>query len=299
MTFTQIFVLGAGAIGSVYGSFLSQNTPVTLVGRPANMDAIKEKGLVLIGDGAGTYSKNITPTTMIDRIPSKTLLLVTVKATDLEETLTLIAPLIQEDTLVLLLQNGLGIREIAYKATNGKGTVIRGIVEMGAEMVEPGRIKVCLNYTFFDSDEDSKQIAKFFQTCGLDSVISDSFKTDVWRKVTINCYTNPLSAILQVPTATLVSPHLSKIQLSIVEECIAVGAAEGVKIDLSLIQLMNQSLPRYTNQTSMLQDIKRGRKTEIDFLNGKIVELGKKHNVPTPMNDCIAQLVRFKESVQK
>ncbi|MFX0078119.1 MAG: ketopantoate reductase family protein [Candidatus Hermodarchaeota archaeon] len=298
MTFNQIFVIGAGAIGSVYGAFLSQNTPVTLVGRPAHMDAIKEKGLVLIGDGAGTYSKNITPKTLIDKIPSKTLLLVTVKADDLEEALTSIVPLIQEDTVLLLLQNGLGIEEIARKVTKGKGTVIRGIVETGAEMVEPGRIKVCLNSTFFDSDKDSKQVATLFQTCGLDAVISDSFQTDVWRKVTINCYTNPLSAVLHVPTATLVSPKLSEIQLHVVKECIAVGAAEGVKIDLSLIQVMNQNLPRYTNQTSMLQDIERGRKTEIDFLNGKIVELGKKHNIPTPVNECIAHLVRFKESVK-
>ncbi|MFW9983202.1 MAG: ketopantoate reductase family protein [Candidatus Odinarchaeota archaeon] len=298
MTFNQIFILGAGAIGSVYGAFLSKNTPVTLVGRPVYMDAIKEKGLELIGDGAGTYSKNITPITLIDKIPSKTLLLVTVKAIDLEEALNSIAPLIQEDTVLLLLQNGLGIEEIARQVTNGRGTVIRGIVGIGAEIVEPGRIKVTLNFTFFDSDKDSKQVAKLFQNSGLDITISDSFQTDVWRKVIINCYTNPLSAILHVPTATLVSPHLSDIQLRVVEECIAVGAAEGVKIDLSLIQLMNQNLPLYTNQTSMLQDIERGRKTEIDFLNGKIVELGKKHDIPTPVNECIAQLVRFKESVQ-
>ncbi len=297
MTFNQIFILGAGAIGSVYGAFLSQNTPVTLVGRPAHMDAIKEKGLELLGDGAGTYSKNITPTTLIDKIPSKTLLLITVKAIDLEEALTSIAPLIHEDTVLLLLQNGLGIEEIARKVTNGRGTVIRGIVETGAEIVEPGRIKVCLNFTFFDSDKDSKKVAKLFQNCGLDVVISDSFQTDVWRKVTINCYTNPLSAILHVPTATLVSPHLAEIKLRVVEECIAVGAAEGVKIDLSLIQVMNQNLPRYTNQTSMLQDVERGRKTEIDFLNGKIVNLGKKYNIPTPVNELIVQLVRFKESV--
>lgn len=297
MTFNQIFILGAGAIGSVYGAFLSQNTPVKLVGRPAHMGAVKEKGLELIGDGAGTYSKNITPITLIDKIPAKTLLLVTVKAIDLEEALASIVPLIQEDTVLLLLQNGLGIEEIARKVTNGRGTVIRGIVRIGAEMVEPGRVKVGLNSTFFDSDKDSKQVSELFQASGLEVAISDSFQTDVWRKVTINCYTNPLSAILHVPTATLVSPYLAEIQLRVVEECIAVGAAEGVKIDLSLIQLMNQNLPRYTNQTSMLQDIERGRKTEIDFLNGKIVELGKKHNIPTPMNECIAQLVRFKESV--
>lgn len=297
MTFNQVFILGAGAIGSVFGAFLSKNSPVTLVGRPAHMDAIKEKGLVLIGDGAGTYVKNIKPITSIDQIPSKTLLLVTVKASDLEESLTSIAPLIQEDTVLLLLQNGLGIEEIARKVTNGRGTVIRGIVRIGAEIVEPGQVKVSLYSTFFDSDENSKQVAELFQTSGLDVAISDSFPTDVWRKVTINCYTNPLSAILNIPTATLVSPHLSEIQLRVVEECIAVGAAEGVKINLSLIKVMNQNLPRYTNQTSMLQDINRGRKTEIDFLNGKIVELGKKHNIPTPVNECIAQLVRFKESV--
>ncbi|MFX1300723.1 MAG: ketopantoate reductase family protein [Promethearchaeota archaeon] len=298
MMFNQIFILGAGAIGSAYGAFLSQNIPVTLVGRPAHMNAIKEKGLELIGDGAGTYSKNITPITLIDKIPSKTLLLVAVKAIDLEESLTSIVPLIQEDTVLLLLQNGLGIEEIARKVTNGKGTIIRGVVGMGAEMVEPGRIKVCLNFTFFDSDEDSKQVAKLFQTSGLDVTISNSFQTELWRKVTINCYTNPLSAILHVPTATLASPKLSEIQLRVVEECIAIGAAEGVKIDLSLIQVMNQNLPRYTNLTSMLQDIERGRKTEIDFLNGKMVELGKKHDIPTPVNECIAHLVRFKECVK-
>jgi 2-dehydropantoate 2-reductase len=297
MTFNQIFILGAGAIGSVYGALLSQNSPVTLVGRPTHMDAIKEKGLELIGDGAGNYSKNITPITLIDKIPSKTLLLVTVKALDLEEALASIVHLIQEDTVLLLLQNGLGIEEIARKVTNGRGTVIRGIVRIGAKMVEPGRVEVGLNSTSFDSDKDSKQVSELFQTSGLEVAISDSFQTDVWRKVTINCYTNPLSAILHVPTATLVSPYLAEIQLRVVEECIAVGAAEGVKIDLSLIQVMNQNLPRYTNQTSMLQDIERGRKTEIDFLNGKIVELGKKHNIPTPVNEIIVQLVRFKESV--
>lgn len=299
MTFDQIFILGAGAIGSVYGAFLSQNTPVTLVGRSAHMDAINEDGLVLLGDGAGTYTNGLTTTTKIEKIPPETLILVSVKAIDLEETLTSIRPLIRDDTVLLLLQNGLGIKEVAHKATKGKGTLIRGIVRIGAEMLDPGRIKVRLNYTVFDSDECSKQVAKILQTSGLNVVISDSFQTDVWRKVTINCYTNPMSAIFQVPSASLVSPYLSDILQGIVEECVAVGAAEGVKLDLSVIQIIHHNLPSYTNRTSMLQDILRGRKTEIDFLNGKIVDLGKKHNIPTPVNECIAQLMRFKESVQK
>jgi 2-dehydropantoate 2-reductase len=299
MTFNQIIVLGAGSMGSVYGAFLSKLVPVTLVGRPPHIEAINERGLELIGDGAGTYSDQITAITKIEKIPPKALLVVAVKAIDLEEVLTPIAQLIQKDTVVLLLQNGLGITEIAKKAIKGRGMLIRGVVGMGAEMVDPGRIKVSLNFTWFDSDEHSRRAAELFEASGLGAVISDSFQTDVWRKVAINCYTNPLSAILQVPTATLVSPYLAGIQLRIVEECIAVGAAEGVTIDLNVIEIINNGIPRYINRTSMLQDIIRGRKTEIDFLNGRIVELGKSHNISTPVNECITQLVRFKESAQK
>ncbi len=293
MTFNHIVVLGAGAIGSTYGALLSQKHDVTLIGRPAHMKAIRERGLSVTGDAAGTY-KMKTATKVEDILP-QTLLMVTVKAHQLHEVLTSIRQLLRKDTMILLLQNGLGIKETGHSALGSDSNIIRGIVAFGAEFLEPGQIHARLGFTFLDSDTASLKVTELFQSSGLDVVNSEEFSTDVWRKVAINCVANPLSAILQIPTKKLVSPELENIRRGVVEECIAVGQAEGIKLDLSLLQIMETQFPNFENRTSMFQDILRGRKTEIKFLNGRIVELGKRHKIPTPVNEVLTQLIRFIE----
>lgn len=293
MSFDHMIVLGAGAIGSTYGALLSRNHDVTLVGRAAHMNAIRKNGLTIIGDAAGTY--NMATSTRIEAIPPQTLLLVTVKAHHLREALTPIRSLIRKDTTILLLQNGLGIKEEAQKALKGASKIVRGIVAFGAELLEPGRIHVRLGFTFLEADATSREISQFFRASGLSVENSEAFETDVWRKATINCVANPLSAILQAPTKTLVSPHLELIRRRIVEECIAVGKAEGIQLDLSLLKIMETTFPNFENRTSMYQDFIRGRKTEINFLNGAIVELGRQHNIPTPVNETLTLLIRFLE----
>jgi 2-dehydropantoate 2-reductase len=152
-----------------------------------------------------------------------------------------------------------------------------------------------LGFTFLDSDAISKKVGKFFTEAGLVVVNSEDFQTDVWRKVVINCVVNPLSAILQAPTKSLVSQQLAHIRRSVVKECIAVAEAEGINLDLGILEVMESNLPSFKNRSSMLQDLLRGRLTEIDFLNGRIVELGKQHQIPTPVNETLTQLIRFLE----
>lgn len=294
MSFSTTIILGAGAIGSAYGAFLSQQTSVTLIGRPAHMNAIKEKGLVVIDEATKTF--NLTTAVKITKIPADTLLIVSVKAYDLHKAISAIQPLIRDDTVLLIIQNGLGIEEIAQEASNGKGTVVRGIVTMGSEVLEPGRIRVRQKPTFLDSDEASHRISQLFKASRLDVTVSDSFQTEIWRKVVVNCIVNPLSAILQAHTQELLGPNLAETRKNIFEECIAVAAAEGIELDASLLDTLNQTLSDYTNRTSMYQDIQRGRRTEIDFLNGRIVKLGQAHAIATPVNSCLTQLVRFLES---
>jgi len=294
MTFDHVIVLGAGAIGSTYGALLSQKHKVTLIGRPAHMKAIREKGLTIIGDAAGTYTMETA--TEITEILPKTLLLVTVKAHNLREAFKPIRDLIQKDTIVLFLQNGLGIEELAKEILNGRGKIVCGVVVFGADFLEPGRIRANLGFTFLDIDANSKEVGKFFTESGLVVVNSEDFQTDVWRKVVINCVVNPLSAILQAPTKSLVSPQLANIRRSVVEECIAVGQAEGIYLDLGILEIMESNLPSFKNRSSMLQDVLNGRKTEIDFLNGRIVELGREHQIPTPVNETLTQLIRYLEA---
>ena len=294
MTFDHIVVLGAGAIGSIYGALLSRKHDVTLIGRPAHMKAIREKGLTITGDAAGTY--NLKTATKIEEILPHTLLMVTVKARDLQEVLTSIKQLIRKDITILLLQNGLGIKEIAQSALGSDANIICGVVAFGAEFLEPGRIHARLGSTFLDSDTISLKVTELFHSSGISVVNSEEFVTDVWRKATINCVANPLSAILQIPTTKIISPELENIRRGIVEECIAVGEAEGIKLDLSLLQIMETHFPNFENRTSMFQDILRGKKTEINFLNGRIVELGTRHKIPTPVNEVLTQLIRFMEA---
>ena len=293
MNFDHIYILGAGAIGSIFGAFLSQKNQVTLIGRARHMKAINSNRLKVVGDRAGTYSP--ATSTAITEIPPNTLLMVCVKAYDLRESLEAIRSLIRKDTVVLLLQNGLGVEGIAKSAINGAGKIRRGIVGFGAEIQNPGQVQVSWNVTILDNDSISKQIAKTFESSQLAVLVSEQFQTDVWRKVMINCITNPLSAILRVQTAELVSPQLRPVIQAIVNECIEVGAAEGVELDSGILQLLEHQLPRYSNRTSMFQDILHGRKTEIGFLNGKIAELGETHNILTPVNASLAGIVRFME----
>lgn len=260
------------------------------------MNAIKEKGLIISGDGAGTYT--VATATNIEEIPPKTLLIVSVKAYDLKKSLTSIQSKIRKDTILLLLQNGLGIEEIARKIVKGRGTVLRGIVTAGAEILEPGHIKVRKNITIFDADKRSQEIAQLLQTCNMRILISESFQTEKWRKLTINCVVNPLSAILKVRNHEIFTPQLIGVRQAIFEECVAVGTAEGVKLDSSLFQIIEENVPSYENRSSMCQDLIRGKKTEIDFINGKVVELGKKHGVSTPFNECLVQLIHFLESYE-
>ena len=293
MSFNHIYILGAGAIGSVYGAFLSQKNQVTLIGRAPHMKAIKSNGLTILGDRTGTYSP--ATATAITEIPPNTLLMVCVKAYDLRESLEAIRSLIRKDTVVLLLQNGLGIKEVAKTVINKTGKIRRGIVGFGAEIQNPGQVQVSWNITILDNDAISNQIAKTFESSELAVLVSEHFQTDIWRKVMINCITNPLSAILRVQTAELVSPQLRPVLEAIVNECIEVAAAEGVELNSGILQMLENQLPRYANRTSMFQDILLGRKTEIGFLNGKIAELGETHNIPTPVNASLAGLVRFME----
>ncbi len=293
MAFNHVIVLGAGSVGSTYGALLSQRHDVTLIGRPAHMNAIRQKGLTIVGDREGTYK--VTTATEIKEIFPKTLLIITVKAHQLHETLVSVRELIRKDTTVLLLQNGLGIKKVARDVLKAREKVIQGFVEFGAEILEPGRILVSLGFTILDSDKLSKEIAQFFKMSGINVVNSEDFQTDMWRKVVINCVANPLSAILQAPTKELVSPLLASIRRSIVEECIEVARAEGIQLDLSILERIDAAFPNFENRTSMFQDILRRRKTEIHFLNGKIVELGKIHNIPTPVNETLTRIILFLE----
>ena len=219
----------------------------------------------------------------------------TTKAYDLAPSLTTIRSLFLDDTILLLLQNGLNIEETAIKVVKKQCRIVRGLVTLASEMISPGRVKVWRGETILGSDELSKAIAQLFEKSGIQTKISNTFTQEIWRKCIINSIINPLTAILQVQNNEISTPELAWIRHSIGRESIAVGIAEGIDFKTDLMEFIEKIIPQYTNRSSMCQDIQRGRPTEIEFINGRIVELGKQHGIPTPINKCLTQLIRFLE----
>jgi len=297
MSFQKIFVLGAGAIGSTYGALLSQRNNVTLIGRRTHVDAINKNGLTLSGDVTGKFL--VKAETAIKEIPSDTLILLTTKAYDVARAVTGIKSMLRDDTVILVLQNGLGIEDIVGKVVEGKAEVVRGLVTLAAEFFELGEISFWQGETFLESTQTSERIAGVFNESGLRSKIANDLQEEIWKKLIVNCVVNPLTAILQVRNSEILVDSLKEIRHKIIKECIAVGKAEGIGFESNLEERIERKIAGYTNYSSMCQDLMKRKKTEIDFLNAKIVELGRKHDIPTSVNETLVGLIRFLEAQQK
>jgi len=293
MIFNRIFVLGSGAVGSTYGALLSKREDVTLIGRKAHVDAINSNGLFLYGEFEGKY--NVKADTEIREIPSNSLVVLSTKITGSEKAIEGIRHLVKKDTIMLLVQNGLGIEEIVKRILPDH-EVIRAVATLGAEFLEPGKISnVVLIKIDLEKSRSSEKIATLLKDCGLVAEISDNINMQVWTKLTINSVLNPLTAIFQVRGNEIITDALKPVRHGIVDECLGVAEAEGIEIDPTIKEMIDEGVSSFFNYSSMCQDMIKKKETEIDFLNGKVVELGKKHNIPTPFNESMVAFIKFLE----
>ncbi len=291
--FKKIVVLGAGAIGSVCGAFLSKTSDVILVGRQAHVDAIHSKGLSILGNLNGPF--HLEADTKIRSIPEGALVLVATKANALVDAVKKTVGALRKDTVLLILQNGLGNEKIARSLVDDDVEVLRGVTTMAAELLRPGEVRYWSGETIIGQGKHAKEITEIFNKCGLNARVSEHIDRDVWVKLVVNCVVNPITAVLRVRNHAIAVDSLKVIRHKIIEECLCVARAEGVALPANLAMSIDEQIKGYSNFSSMYQDISRGRKTEIDFLNGKIVELGREHHVPTPVNQTLVSLVKFLE----
>ena len=291
---SDVIVLGAGAVGSYIGAQLSKHANVTLVGRRAHVEDINEKGLRVLGRVEDCFK--VKAVTRLETMPSRCLLIITTKAYDLVEAVESTYHLYHDDTTILLMQNGLGNEEIVRKIIGPDVEIVRALASMGVEYLNSGNIGIKFTgETTLPDTNTGRRIAQLFTSCGLGIHISNRMNYEVWRKLVINCVINPLTAIFRVTNDEIISDTLKEIREGIVDECIMVAEKEGVLLDSDLVEVITNAAAEYTNYSSMCQDVIKGKRTEIEFLNGKISELGRKHGVATPVNDTVSAMIRFLE----
>lgn len=294
----QVIIIGAGAIGSTIGGLLSKKFDVLLVDKnKEHVQAINSQGLILKGKVNETV--RVKASTKIDEIKENTVIINATKSFDARNSMKEVKNLLKKDTVVFCLQNGLGAVEEVKKEVNGK--VFGGVTYVGAVYEEPGKISVAaLGKTLLESSKETKMIAKEFSETELSFEASENYKKVQWEKLTVNCIINPLTALLGVVNEEVADDELKEIRKEIIDECRKVAEKEGVVLDEEFIKEVPARIRSFqSNRSSMLQDIDGGRKTEIDYISGAVVRLGKKHGIETPVNKGLVDLIKFKENTYK
>jgi 2-dehydropantoate 2-reductase len=293
----NVLVLGAGAIGSLYAAKLSGTNDVTVLARQEHADAINRDGLRLVGHESSTH--RVRAVTTVDRVPSETLVLLTTKVNDNRAVSNALRDRIDGDVIVLCIQNGLGGEDIVKEVLGGLQSplVLRAVTQFGAIFKEPGVIdyKVA-GYTLVEDSARSRFVADVLTASGLDGRVSDRIKRDVWRKLIFNCVINPITSLLGTEVGAIADAGLDPIKQRVIDECLAVAGRDGVTFDIDFLSALTAVFGPSRNIASMRQDLMRGRPTEIDFMNGAVVELGRRYGIDCPVNASLTALIKVMEA---
>ena len=298
-TTMNIVIIGAGAIGSLFGALLSKKNNVLLIGRKKHVATIKKNGLVL--RGKTNLTAKISAEDTIDKITSPPdFLILTVKSYDTETAIKDARKIIGSDTIVLSLQNGLDNVDKILGAID-KRNVLAGITTHGAFFSKPGIIEhtgsgeTILGELHGRKTKRIKNITSLFNETGIETKISTNINKEIWVKAIVNSSINPLTSIFQCKNGYLLkNPLLEDIVDKICAESTKVANSEGMPVSYNDMIKKTKEGVRNTseNYSSMLQCFKLGKKTEIDSINGKIVKIGKKHGLELSINKILVYLIK-------
>jgi len=308
----RVLVVGAGAIGSVFGGFLAKaGYQVSLVGRRRHMAAIADQGLRIGGIWGEHKVTNLATFVSTTDLPHQRfdLVLITTKSYDTGEALCEVYPLVSPDTVVISLQNGVGNVE-AISGVVGPTRTLVGRVIFGVELHIPGQVEVTVyqdkvmlgSPTSAVAQERVEEIAQVFTEAGIPSEATTEITKYIWGKVLYNCCLNALSALLECNYGELMERgETRQIMSQVIAEVFAVAESEGVALMWQSPQeyerrLLDVLIPdTYAHHSSMLQDVRQGRRTEIDAMNGAIATLGRQVGLETPTNLLLTRLIKAKE----
>jgi 2-dehydropantoate 2-reductase len=312
---TDILIYGAGAIGSFLGYILSEGSEaiaseienVALLGREGHIKKIKEEGLKidLPESEKLVRFKNCFsgPDDLLASDFYPQMVIVCVKTYSLPALCRELSAsgLLQErlkSALFILLMNGMGNREAFESFGIHDSRLIEGITSMGVKFSEDGHIELKGRGKTVMEDKIGAEMAKFlkarFSEKGFDIEFAGDFRVQQWNKLFINCVINPITALTRQENGIVLSLPLQKTVQNIIEEAVGLAAKEGIATDEKNVLDIVYSVAGKTacNTSSMLQDVLKGRTTEIDSINGYIIARAKKHDMKVPVNEALLALVK-------
>jgi 2-dehydropantoate 2-reductase len=301
----ELLIIGAGAMGGLFASLLAPHAAVTLLTtNPEHAAVIGAQGLTLVDlDGATRRVPVRVLTDPQDYGRRADLILLCTKTRATAVVAATARDLLAADGMVLTLQNGLGNLEQLVAAV-GVQRAAAGVTSQAATLLGPGWVRHAGRGPTVlgippGREEAIAAVAGLFNRAGLETSISDDVDSLLWSKLIVNVGINALTALLRVPNGVLAqTPECDLLMARAVAEAVAVARALGIGLDCErqLERVREVCLRTADNRASMLQDILRGRPTEIDAINGAVVERGRQAGVDTPVNLLLTQLVHALEA---
>jgi 2-dehydropantoate 2-reductase len=298
----KIAIVGAGAMGGVFGAHLTRGgNDVTLVDVVAEtVDALNRGGLRLQDKSGEVATVPVRATTDPADVGPADVVVVFVKCYHTEAAVRAAEPMLREDTVVLSLQNGWG-NAPRIQAIVGEERVLAGVTYNSGTVLGPGHVHHAGRGVTFMGELNGgltdrlARIVETFNASGLETVASPNVLKEIWSKLALNVCTLPTSAILRFYAGQLVE-HEGTLELmrALLRETVAVANAQEIGLDeAERWEAITGLLSRAQGaKASMLQDVENGRRTEIDVVNGAIVDAGRRLGIPTPHNETMVWLVR-------
>jgi len=297
----KIVIVGPGAMGCLFAAFLSKSKEeIWLLDKnKERASQIQQSGISIEGI-SGNWQAEVRITAEPGEIGQADLIIFCIKSYHTKEAIMQVKSLVGENTRVLTLQNGIGNIEIITEIV-GNERVIGGVTNLGATLLHVGRVRHAGKGETVIGRPDGKisvelrAIREVFNKVGLETRISRDIKGLLWSKLIINAGINALTAITRLNNGRLIEfESTRKILRDAVTEAIRIAKRKRIKLiyDDPLAKVEAVCEATAANVSSMLQDVLRKRRTEIDFINGVIVRQGQELGIPVPVNSLLVNLVK-------
>lgn len=293
----RVVLIGAGAIGTVVAASLTRSSglPLTLIARGSQYRALQSGPLRLQGKVSAEIALQVAE--KLDFDLEDTLLIMAVKAVDLPGTLDQVKTRVKPSTVFLFLQNGYGIRQTARQALQPlqprPSSIQRAITSIGATLLEPGLTAYYGGGLVLHPSSGQHGLPDILQNGFISLRVVPDFARYCWIKLLVNSVVNPLSVVLEANNREIAKPENDPLKTLLLNEALAVAAAEGVKLELDCT-FLNRFIDS-DNVSSMLQDIRRGKPTENEFISGALLRLAEKHGIELAAHRVLYHLVRARE----
>lgn len=301
----KIVIVGPGAIGSLFAAFLAKSKEeVWLLDKNKERAALLGQQGIIVEGVSGNWQQKVPITADVGQINGADLVIICVKSYDTKEAAKNIKPLLGNATYALTLQNGVGNVEILAEII-GEEKVIGGVTNEGATLIDAGRVthagrgETVVGLADGKIPASMREIREVFNKAGFETRISRDIKSLLWSKLITNVGINALTAITRMNNGRLTDfEGTRKILREAVTEAVKVAKRKRIKLiyDDPLAKVEAVCEATAGNVSSMLQDVLRKKRTEIDFINGVIVRQAQELGVPAPVNSFLVGLIKTIEA---